>query len=142
MVNFDKQKEMVIWVTMLGGFHLILRKSNLVPLSQVHDTVHNIARTDVRYYKGVMVLTIRWSKTNQFGEYISKVPVVANKNSSICLVKWTLRMVKQIPAGAHNNLFSYFGKKGLVPVTYRDLMVQMRKWLDLVGVNSTKYSSH
>ena len=64
VVDFRQQKQMVTWVIMVSGFHMILRKSNLVPLSQVHDMVHNIYRTDIRYDAGVMVVVIRCSKTN------------------------------------------------------------------------------
>ena len=46
IVNLQKQKEMVTWVTMLGGFHMVLCKSNLVPLMHVHDSVHNLTRSD------------------------------------------------------------------------------------------------
>ena len=64
VVDFSEDIELVVWVTMVTGFYLILHKSNLVLLSRVHDTMHNIACSDVRYKKGVMVIMIRWSKTN------------------------------------------------------------------------------
>ena len=143
-VNMNDQKDMVVWVTMISGFFMVLWKSNLVPLSQVHDMVHNICRSDVRYHKGVMVIIIRWSKTNQHGEKETEIPLVVHKGSEMCPVKWILHMVKTIPAKSNMNLFSYMHKKKgvVVPVTYRDLMETMRKWLDMIGVNSLKYSSH
>ena len=130
---------------MVTGFHLILRKSNLVPLSRVHDEVHNIVRRDVHYKSGVMIIMVRWSKTNQFRERISKNPMIRNNNSLICPVRWILHMVHTVPAQPSQNLFSFYHPrlKRTVPITYRELMTKMRKWLELIGVtNSKKFSSH
>ena len=133
---------MVVWTALTTGVHLVLRKSNLVPLKRVHDTVHNISRKDVKYDDGVMVVFIKWSKTNQMGEYVDKSPLVAKKNSNICPVHWLLHMMFEVPAGPHHNLFSYYSKKGLVPITYHDLMALMRKWLDMIGEDAKAFSSH
>ena len=62
VVDLDNQKQLVVWVSLLTGYYLVLRKSNLVPLSRVHDTVHNITRQDVRYDDGLMIVFIRWTK--------------------------------------------------------------------------------
>ena len=86
VVNLKDDRELTVWVALVTGFLLILRKSNLVPLSKVHDTVHNISRSDIRYDGGVMVVFIRWSKMNQFGETVSPSSLVANNISLICPV--------------------------------------------------------
>ena len=143
VVNFKDDREMATWVTMLGGFYMVLRKSNLVPLSRVHDMIHNITRNDVRYDKGVMVVFVRWSKTNQFQQEPGKILMVANTNNELCPVHWILYLTQRIGASPEQNLFGYENRKGLVPVTYRDLMVLMRKWIGMVGISDpTKYSSH
>ena len=142
VVNVTDDKELVVWTCMLTGFNLVLRKSNLVPLKRVHDTVHNLSRSDVRYTDGVMVFVIDWSKTNQFGLDIQTSPLIANKYSPICPVRWLLYMMKTIHAGPHDNLFSIRSKRGITPITYRDLMSHMRKWLDMIGTDSSRFSSH
>ena len=142
VVNISVQKEMVSWVAVLGGFNMVLRKSNLVPLTRVHDSVHNLVRSDVRYGKGVMVITPRWSKTNQLGQDDQNIPLVANKASPICPVRWILHMMQEVPALPTQNLFCFQSKKGLVPITYRDLMIQMRSWLEILGEDSKRYSTH
>ena len=43
VVDFEQDKQLVIWTSMLTGFNLVLRKSNIVPLKRVHDSVHNIS---------------------------------------------------------------------------------------------------
>ena len=145
VVDFSEDIELVVWIAMVTGFHLILHKSNLVPLSRVHDTVHNIAHSDVWYKKGVMVIMIRWSKTNQCGESIQEKTMVANNNKLLCPVRWILYMADRIPALPQHNLFCFRKKQNTapVPITYRDLMTKMRKWLELVGVKDTgNFSSH
>ena len=144
VVDFENQKDMVTWVLMVSGYHLVLRKSNLVPLSRVHDMAHNITRSDVRYEKGVMMVFVRWSKMNQFSQKVTKHPLIANNRDDLCPVRWIMHMIDSVPAHPSHNLFSYANKRGqVVPVTYRGLMVKMRQWLKLVGVgNVNDYSSH
>ena len=143
VVNLTDDKEFVAWVATLTGYHLVLRKSNLVPLKRMHDGVQNISRKDVRYGEGVMVFMIDWSKTNQFHEEINPSPLVADKHSSICPVRWLLYMMRRIPAEPHHNLFSFKNDKGSVtPITYRDLMVNIRKWVKKLGKDPSAFSSH
>ena len=144
VVKLHDDKEFATWVTMLSCYCLMVRKSNLVPLSQVHDMVHNVTRSDIRYDAGVMVIVIRWSKTNQFGDDPMKIPIIADKTNELCPVHWILHLTQRIPAHRDQNLFCYHKQgKGLVPVTYRNLMEYMRKWLKLVGVQEpTRFSSH
>ena len=119
-------------------------QSNLVLLKRVHDMVHNITRSDIRYKNGVMVVYIRWSKTNQHRVKTDTQPVTADNHDDLCPVRWIMYMLDRVPAHPHHNLFSYLDKTGKVlPVTYRDLMMKMREWLRLVGVKDKKaYSSH
>ena len=52
-------------------------------------------------------------------------------------------MLQRIPTNGLHNLFSFTHGGVVLPVTYRDLTVQMRQWLKQIGVNNTKaYSSH
>ena len=115
VVNFLVQKEMVIWTSVLTGFHVVLKKSNLVPIKWVHDTFHNLTRSDVRYEDGVMVICVTWSKTNQFGEWDPPSPLIGDNNNPICPVRWILHMLDQVPMKGSHNLFSYIGKKRCNP---------------------------
>ena len=145
VVDLSDDREMVVWVALVTAFYLILRKSNMVPLSRVHDTMHNIAQQDVRYNKGIMVITIRLSETNQFREKISEKPMMVNNHNLTCPVRWIMYMVNRIPAKPNHNLSSYRHPKmqQIMPITYHDLMVNLRKWLGKIGVkNSKRYLSH
>ena len=108
----------MVWTAVVTGFHLVLRKSNLVPVKRMHDTVHNIVCSDVKYFEGIMIINIRWLKTDQLGQDNDPKPSIANPNSTICLVGWLIFMMNSVPALPSHNLFSFNGKNGLVPVTY------------------------
>ena len=144
VVNYHDDKQLVVWVSLVTGFHLILRKSNLVPLKRVHDAFHQITRNDIRYHKGVMVACVRWTKTNKFCETIAKTPMIVDNNKFTCLVRWIWYMTDRIPAHPQHNLFCFRDRKHqLVPITYRDLMTQLRDWLDKIGVvNVKRFSGH
>ena len=81
IVNYHDDKQLVVWTALVAGFHLVLHKSNIAPLKRVHDTVHNVTRSNVCYSQGVMVIFMHWSKTNQSGEYVDTNPLVANPDS-------------------------------------------------------------
>ena len=142
-VNVDDQKQLAIWVAILFGFFLFLRKSNLVPDTRSHDPYHQLSRRDIKVSQDVMIVNIKWSKTIQFGQKKLQIPVVANHESPLCLLKWLLIMVNRIPAKGQHNLFSFNIGEMVVPVTYRDLTVQMRRWLEEAGVpEPLGFSSH
>ena len=142
-MDIHDQKQLAIWVAMLFGFHLFLRKSNLVPEYREHDVNCQLSRKDLRYGSGVLVAHIKWSKTNQMGNNPLNLPMVLNKASAICPVKWCLFLINKIKAAPYHNLFSFVQNGEIVPVTYRDLTLQMRLWLKQAGIKDVnKYSSH
>ena len=144
-VNPNDDKQVATWTSILYGFFLFLRKSNLVPIARKHDDKHQLSRQDITYHQGVLVARIKWSKTNQFGEEILPVPVVRKEGSQICPVAWLLYMVRRNPVAGNHNLFSYIDTStGLVtPVTYHDLTELLRHLLRQIGVQEVqRFSSH
>ena len=68
VVDTTKQKQLAIWVSMLFGFFLFLRKSNLVPENRLHDPRHQLSRQDIKIDQNALIVQIKWSKTIQFGQ--------------------------------------------------------------------------
>ena len=142
-VDVEDEKQLAIWTAMLFGFHLFLRKSNLVPENRQHQPNFQISRRDLRYHNGVLITHIKWSKTDQFAQKPLHLPMVIRQDSCVCPVKWALLMCKRIPAQGCHNAFSFHENGELVPVTYNDLTTQMRIWLMKANVkNPHEYSSH
>ena len=143
IIDVDNEKELAIWVSLLFGYNLFLRKSNLAPLSRTHEPQFQISRRDIRFHDGILITFIKWSKINQFGEKPLYLPMVINQKSEICPVKWCMFMVHRIPAHAHHNLFCFRENGQTLPITYYDLNMQLHKWLSKIGItNYHQYSSH
>ena len=144
VVDTSDDKQLAIWVAMLFGFNLFLRKSNLVPEQRMHDTKFQLSRRDIKYHKGVMVMHIKWSKTSQFGEDALQLPMVEIESLEICSVKWCCFMINKIKAKPYHNLFSYKDEQSgrVLPVTYNDLTTQMRQWIAKTVGNENAFSSH
>ena len=104
IVDFMNQKQLVIWVSMLFGFFLFLRKSNLVPETRMHDKMHQLLRQDLKIDGDLMIVTIKWSKTIQFAQRKLQIPVIKDADSIICPIRWLLLMLKRIPANGSHNL--------------------------------------
>ena len=142
IVDTTSPKLLTLWVALLFGFFFFLRKSNLVPTSRVHDPLHQLSRRDIKLDGDLMIVNIKWSKTNQYGKNVP-LPMLADYDSVLCPVRWLKLMLKRIPAQANSNLFSYWLHGQLVPITYTELQDQMREWLGEIGVHDThRYSSH
>ena len=60
----------------------------MVPVSVTDfDPDKQLLRQDIVIFKGVLVVLIKWSTTNQFGSRILKVPLVTIPGSDLCPVK-------------------------------------------------------
>ena len=140
-VVLESNRELVIWVVLVFGFHLFLRKSNLRPLSHNFDHNKVFQRRDFRTAEDVMLAHIKWSKTRQHGNTLL-LPMVRNKGSIVCTVFWFNYMSTRIPARPVDAAFSYLLKGKMVPITYGKTQKQMRIWLEKVGEPAQKYSMH
>ena len=142
LVNFEDERELAIWVVLLFGFHLFLRKSNLIPDKRQLDADRQFQRKDFRATDDVMVAHIKWAKNRQFGEKLL-LPMARNYKTKICPVFWFHYMARRIPAKPTDPAFCYNNKQGqLVPVVYRETLAQMRSWLEQLGYSPKKYSLH
>ena len=143
LVDVTDQKQLATWVSLLFGFFLFLRKSNLVLETRLHDRFHQLSRQDLKIDGDLLIVTIKWSKTIQFAQRKLQLPLILDRSSIICPIRWLLVMLQRIPANGSHNLFSFTDGGFVYPITYRDLTVQMRKWLKQIGIQDSKaYSSH
>ncbi|XP_048253959.1 uncharacterized protein LOC125381453 [Haliotis rufescens] len=102
-------------VSLCGVFFTFLRKSTLLP-SNVENQSPNkqLCIRDVTWYSDKVLLTIRHSKTIQFGFWILQVPLCNMACSLLCPVSalQSLRQVQSmIPVTCH--VFSFWPKVGL-----------------------------
>ena len=66
------------------------------------------------------------SKTNQFNEYVSEIPVFANKNSVLCPVAWIKRMLEIRSLEPGEQLFKLFKGGRWIPMTARWFNIKLK----------------
>ena len=82
------------WCLILFMFFLVARKSNMVPVSLTEFDPHKQLLTqDVVIFKEILLVFVKWSKTNQFGNRLLKIPLTAIPGSILCPVKAYRNMI-------------------------------------------------
>ena len=136
-------EQVTAWTALIYVFHLLLRKSNIVPETQAQfDPIKQLSRRSLTLAKNSMLVNIVWSKTLQFREKELLLPLVALSNKIICPVHWTWRMLHLNPADSHQPLFSYYRGNRFMVLTYPRLTFWFKKWLAQAGFNNANYSMH
>ena len=145
-VNFNNQFQHACYAATLSGFYLIIRASNLVPISRKQ---FNPQEQLTRWHVGLdqelklAIFIIEWSKNNQNQKKEMKVPVSPCENEKICLIKTLHRYFQQVPAQQHHPCFCYHDKTGKVkPITYAQLNQQIKTLVDKTGRDGSIYTSH
>ena len=142
-VNTQEEEQMVAWTALVVGFHLLLRKSNLVPDTQgTFDSTKQLARKNLCLAKNVVLVEIEWCKTLQFKEKILVLPLIKLKNNIICPVYWIWRLICTVHASPYDPLFCYHRRGKYMILTYPRLTFWFRHWLDQSGVNSKVFTLH
>ena len=151
LINFQSHLDLsdpghaTTWCAFLFGFFLMLRKSNLVPKSgNAFDSEKVLCRRDILIDDRALLVVIKWSKTNQFGQRRLKLPLLAIQGSVLCPVTAFKRMVKLNPAMPQSPAFMVRGEGKKPPrvLTYACFQSVLRQLVGLTGLNPELYSSH
>ena len=138
-VNLTQELEAVAWVAVLVGFCLILRVSNLGPVSRnKFDPDKNFVRGDLQYKQGFYTLSVHWSKTIQYKNKVLEAPLVPAKNKAICPQHWVTKMIKLIPAHEAEPLFLVRSRKGRSALTSNQVRRLLKKWCQAAGLDHQK----
>ena len=143
-LNLTSSEDATIWCVLIFMFFLMARKSNMVPVSVADfDPNKQLLRQDIRNYSGFLVVLIKWSKTNQFGSRLLKVPLVAIPGSELCPVKAYKTMTALAPVADHQPAFVIRNKKGkFTPLIYKQLQGKLKWLIARTGRDPTQYSTH
>ena len=126
------------WAACLTMFFLLLRKSNAVADTlKSADDRKLLCRQDLEWKSDSVLITLRWSKTNQFGEHLTfSLPKVPGSN--LCPVKALKNMVGLRPASRG----WCFQRQDGRPFTYYQFHAKLKKGLRLIGLDASLYGSH
>ena len=142
-VDVQSPEQVTAWSALIFVFHLLLRKSNIVPDTQAaFDPNKQLTRGSLTLAANAMLVNIVWSKTLQFREKELLLPLVALANKIICPVFWAWQMIQLNPANANSPAFSYYRGNRFMTLTYPRLTFWFKLWLTQAGYDATKFTMH
>ena len=138
MLNMDLPEDVTFWAVCLTSFFLLLHKSNSVVDSlNPTDCSKVLHRQDYTFFKDEVQVLLRWSKTNQFRQYlVFSLPKISG--SILCPYSALSRMWSLVPGNAG----LCFRRVSGLPFTYYQLHSKLCKSLRLAGYPDHLYSSH
>ena len=96
-LDFSNIKDAVFWLTCILGFFLLFRKSNLLPRTKTFDPSKQLTWGDIEITPFNLVVSIRWSKTDQFGRELKRYPLPIIPGSKLCPKAAILTVLKLMP---------------------------------------------
>ena len=145
-LDLDTPTDCTMWALMLLGFFTMSRKSNLVVTgSKKFDPNKQLCRSDVVVGSNGLLVSFRWSKTNQFGRRAHVVPILAIHDSPLCPVRAYKAMLKFCPGEPHDPAFFLKGAPGKNhkrPVSYYLLQKYIKEGVARLGLDPSAFSSH
>ena len=87
-LDVTQASDATYWRLFLLALFLMSRKSNLVPVSaNSFDRKKQLCRGDILINSNCLLVLFKWSKTNQFGQRIVKIPLLSIPHSPLCPVQ-------------------------------------------------------
>ena len=127
-------------MSFLFAFFLFARKSYLVPNSKKKFKSGKFSRReDVYFQDNILLVIMIWSKTNQFGQRVLKIPLLRIPESVLCPVTAYLQMCKLIQAKSDDPLFVLPHRK---VVTHKNFQVVLKDLISKIGLDAQEFSSH
>ena len=126
------------------NFFTFARKANLVPPShQQFDPRKQLSRGSIRVTPVGLLVSMHWSKTNQFQKKVIHIPLAPIPGSILCPVQAYLTMVSRIPAPLESPAFVIPSSQGLQSLTHSSYSKFLRLALRKLGIpNVDCYSGH
>ena len=145
-LDLETVVDCTMWALMLLAFFTMSRKSNLVVTgSNMFDPSKQLCRSDIQVGSKGLLVTYRWSKTNQFGQRVHVVPIIAMPGSPLCPVTAYRAMLELCPGNPVDPAFFIKGATGphsKKPVSYYLLQKYIKTGVARLGLDPALFSSH
>lgn len=137
---------LAFWAACLVGFFAFLRKSSLLPKDKT-KTAHCLCIGDIGFRKddGLAMLTVRHTKTIQFGQRVLCIPLSIHSNPALCPVTALRRLLSSLPSSLPKDtpLFSFrSGNSPVASLTYHTFIKTLKSTLKRAGYSPLDYSGH
>ena len=128
LLDLRKPFDATMWALLLVSFFTLSRKSNLVVTGgRPFDKNKQLCRSDILVCNKGLLVQFRWSKTNQFGNKVLFVPVLAIFNCLLCPLAAYVNMVKLVPAAEDGPAFVLAIDDRCHPISYLLLQKFMKE---------------
>jgi len=142
VLDHTSAEDRTFWALFLLAFFLLARKSNLVPDSVAKfDAGKQVTRGDVVVKRDCLLVTLKWSKTNQTGRK-EEFPLLINEGNNLCPVKAYREMVSSYPAHDTSPAFLLKRYGRVQTVTYRQFQDKLKKCVSAIGLDAKDFTSH
>ena len=143
LLDHNNSFHAVFWLYCVLSFLLFCRKSNLIPNSaRAFNPNKQLLWSDISFSSQAVVVDIKWSKTNQFGDKQVTVPLLANPKSELCPVSAIRQVISLVPPIKTHSPFIFKTGTSHQLLTYPLMQSTLRVILAILGKDPTKYSSH
>lgn len=137
--------DLVFSCAFLFAFFLFARISNLAPASvSSFNPSKQLCRGDIVVTRFGLSVSFKWSKTNQTGSKLLKVPLLYTSDPHLCPVRAYLRMCSRLPATTSAPAFftGYHAGSYIVITTFQFVSV-FRNCLARMGVpDPSRFRGH
>lgn len=142
-LDFENAVHVTLWAVYLCSFFCMLRISQIIPKSSSKSHIKLVLlRKDVQFKDNMALITIRWSKTNQFKDRVLLLPLGVIPNSILCPVQALKLMVSTVPGSEQDPLFGVREGTRLLPLNYNRYQAMLRHFINLIGRDPLSFSSH
>ena len=129
-LDLTKCNHLVFWSALTLAFRCLLRASDYC------YSRHAVRISDLKLVKDGLIVLIRSSKTNQFREFISEIPVFANADSLVCPVFCLKEMLSLRCPGLEEMVFKIKYKGRWRPMSANWFNSMLRKHCKIPKVSS------
>ena len=140
LLDMKKRKDIVYWCLFVFAFFMFARKSNLVPTTFADlKKPKFLLRRDVTRIGDILLVTMKWSKTNQFGARVLQIPLIKIPHSPLCPISAYKNMCSMVSAEETDPLFTL---PNGVPIFYKEYQTKLKQLIHNIGMNSDDFSTH
>ena len=140
-INIENAEDRALWCAFLCAFYGLLRKSNVVPVSNKFDSRKILVKRNiyVDLQNNTVYLYVGFGKTNQFGGRDTIIPVPGNADPALDPVRHISSLISGSVMPADSPAFTYGPSQF---ITYSKFTSRLKTLLRLAGYNPDLFSGH
>ena len=129
-LNMCQVNDFVFWVAVTVAFRCLLRASNYC------KSCHSLLCSDIMFVKDGVIVKICSSKTTEFREFVSEIPIFSNPNAVLCPIAWLKDMLALRRPSAGEMLFKMLCRGKWVPMTASWFSAKLKKLCSVQAASS------